>query len=60
MRTRAELAADTLRASRQIFVGNVERIPLDEALATAGGYRSVLGIVKHIAAWSHVYQLVHV
>ena len=55
MRSRAGLAADTLRAARQIVMGNVEKISLEEALATAGGYRSVLGIAKHIAAWNHVY-----
>ena len=30
--------------------------PLDEALQTAGGCRSVLRILKHAASWSHVYH----
>jgi Protein of unknown function (DUF664) len=30
-------------------------VSLDEALDPAGGYRSILGIAKHAAAWSAVY-----
>jgi hypothetical protein len=41
---------------RLTFLGNIEDLTLDEALGAAGGYRSVLGIVKHTAAWSAVYH----
>jgi hypothetical protein len=29
---------------------------VSEALQAAGGYRSILGILKHTAGWSHVYH----
>ena len=35
---------------------NISGLTLDEALEAAGGYRSVLGILKHTASWSHVYH----
>jgi hypothetical protein len=35
----------------------VENISLEEALfVPAGGYRSILGTLKHAAGWSHVYR----
>lgn len=39
-----------------MFVDNVRGISLDEALHAAGGYRSILGIAKHVAGWSAVYH----
>jgi hypothetical protein len=36
--------------------GNIEGVSLKEALQAAGGQRSILGIFKHVAAWSHVYH----
>ncbi|MDP9236283.1 MAG: DinB family protein [Chloroflexota bacterium] len=56
MRTRAELAVATLESARQMLTGNLAGVTLDEALDSAGGYRTVLGILKHAAAWSHVYH----
>jgi uncharacterized damage-inducible protein DinB len=56
MRTRAELAVATLESARATLTRNVERVTLEEALASGGGYRSVLGLLKHVAAWSHVYR----
>ncbi len=38
------------------FVENVEGVSLEEALDPAGGYRSILGIIKHVAGWSAVYR----
>jgi hypothetical protein len=38
------------------FVENVRDISIEQALDAAGGYRSILGIVKHVAAWSAVYH----
>jgi hypothetical protein len=36
---------------------NIEEVTLDEALfVPEGGYRSVLGTLKHAAGWSHVYR----
>ena len=39
-----------------MFLDNVADITLDEALDSAGGFRSVLGLVKHTAAWTAVYH----
>jgi hypothetical protein len=44
-----------LEHARTTFVENVEGVSIDEALDAAGGYRSILGIVKHIAGWNAVY-----
>jgi uncharacterized damage-inducible protein DinB len=45
-----------LAEAHQTFVDNVREISLEEALDPAGGYRSILGIAKHTAAWSAVYH----
>jgi hypothetical protein len=39
-----------------MLIGNLRDLTLDEALQAAGGYRSILGILKHTASWSHVYH----
>jgi uncharacterized damage-inducible protein DinB len=56
MRTRAELAISLLDNAHGMLVGNLRGLKLEEALSPAGGYRSVLGILKHVAGWSHVYR----
>jgi hypothetical protein len=56
MRSRAELAVATLASARQIVSGNVAGLTIEQALHSAGGHRSALGILKHLAAWSHVYR----
>jgi len=56
MRTRGELALSLLHHSQQMVADNLRGVTLDEALQTAGGYRSILGILKHTAGWSHVYH----
>lgn len=56
MRSRAELAWRLLDGSRRTLRANLRNLKLDEALAAAGGYRSVLGILKHTASFSHVYH----
>jgi hypothetical protein len=56
MRTRADLATALLESARRTLTGNLKGLTLEEALASAGGYRSVLGILKHAAGWSHVYH----
>ena len=46
-----------LEASCRVVLENVGDITLEEALfVPSGGYRSILGILKHIAGWSHVYH----
>jgi uncharacterized damage-inducible protein DinB len=39
-----------------MLVNNLHSVKIDEALQAAGGYRSIVGILKHAASWSHVYQ----
>lgn len=39
-----------------MFVGNTKSLTLDEALFAGGGYRSSVGVVKHIGGWLHVYR----
>ncbi|MEX0750578.1 MAG: DinB family protein [Dehalococcoidia bacterium] len=56
MRTRAELAVATLTSARDQLTRNLRTLTLDEALQSAGGFRSIVGILKHTASWSHVYQ----
>ena len=57
MRSRVELTQHLLDNAYRTVVDNVTRLTLDEALFTPpGGYRSVLGSLKHIAGWSHVYH----
>lgn len=43
-------------AARQMFEGQVKGVTLDEALFAAGGWRSGLGVLKHIGGWLHVYH----
>ena len=50
-----ELARATLEEAHRTVVENLRGVSLDEALDPAGGYRSILGIAKHAAAWSAVY-----
>jgi hypothetical protein len=50
-----ELARTTLDEAHRTFVENLSGVSLEEALDPAGGYRSILGIAKHAAAWSAVY-----
>jgi uncharacterized damage-inducible protein DinB len=57
MRSRVELARHLLDHAYRTVDDNLAGLTLDEALFTpAGGYRSVLGTLKHTAAWSHVYH----
>ena len=51
---RAALSA--LRYGRQIFLDNVEALAVEEALDAAGGYRSIVGLIKHTAGWTVVYH----
>ena len=56
MRTRTELALALLAGARRTFHASLRDLTLDEALSPAGGYRSVLGVLKHTAAWTDVYH----
>lgn len=49
-------AVAALEAARRMFVENVRGVTIEEALGAAGGFRSVLGLAKHTAAWAAVYH----
>jgi Protein of unknown function (DUF664) len=46
----------SLEEARRTFTEQVRDLQIDEALDAAGGFRSMLGIAKHTAAWSEVYR----
>lgn len=56
MRSRAALAEQVLGHAHRTLMTNVGTLTLEEALSTAGGYRSILGVLKHTAGWCHVYH----
>ena len=56
MGTDQTLALAMLEEAHRAFVDNVRAVSLDEALFAAGGYRSILGLAKHVAGWSAVYH----
>jgi len=45
-----------LQAAYQVLRSNIATLTLDEALFSDGGYRSILGVLKHIGGWAHVYR----
>jgi uncharacterized damage-inducible protein DinB len=52
-----DVAIDMLESSFRLMLSHFENITLEEALfVPGGGYRSVLGTLKHAAGWSHVYR----
>ena len=56
MGVRLDDARRMLADARQHFVENVRTLSLGEALFAAGGYRSILGVLKHVGGWVHVYR----
>lgn len=53
----SQLAISMIEQSHDRVLENLAEVSLDEALfVPVGGYRSALGTLKHIAAWSHVYR----
>ncbi len=57
MRSKIELSRHILQHAYQTMASNVENLTLEEALfVPKGGYRSVLGTLKHAAGWSQVYR----
>lgn len=56
MSTDVSVARGMVAAARQAFDGQVKNLPLDDALFAAGGWRSGLGVLKHIGGWLHVYH----
>ncbi len=57
MRSTVQLTMEILQGSYSMMVENVENVSVEEALfVPEGGYRSILGTLKHAAGWSHVYR----
>ena len=57
MRSRTEMTRHLLDCAYHSTVRHLDGITLEEALyVPEGGYRSVLGTLKHAAGWSHVYR----
>ena len=50
------LARATLAEAFTVFNDNVRDLTLEEFLDAQGGYRSILGLTKHTAGWTHVYH----
>ena len=50
------LAHTVLEAAHDTFVDNLRNVSMDEALDAGGGFRSILGLMKHVAGWSAVYH----
>jgi hypothetical protein len=51
-----DVARSELEEARRMFVDNIRGLSLEEALDAGGGYRSILGLMKHTAGWSEVYH----
>jgi hypothetical protein len=57
MGSKIEMTLQLLDQAYQIMRQNVHAITLEEALfVPQGGYRSIMGTLKHAAGWSHVYR----
>ena len=57
MPTQQALALHWLDHACQNLSDHLPRLTLAEALfAPSGGYRSILGTLKHTAGWGHVYR----
>jgi uncharacterized damage-inducible protein DinB len=50
------MAGATLACARTMFLDNVAGVSLDEALDAGGGFRSILGLMKHTTGWTVVYH----
>ena len=50
------LARTVLEEARRTFLDEFGSLTIEEALDAAGGYRSIVGIAKHVAGWSAVYR----
>jgi Protein of unknown function (DUF664) len=55
MANRVDDVRGTVAHTRQLLSNNVRSLTIDEALFTGDGYRSILGVLKHMGGWVHVY-----
>jgi uncharacterized damage-inducible protein DinB len=50
------LARAVFEDARRTFLDEVRALSLEEVLDAAGGYRSILGVMKHVVGWAQVYR----
>lgn len=56
-RSKIDLAIAFLDSSFRLMIEHLEDLSLEDALfVPEGGYRSVLGTLKHTAAWNYIYH----
>jgi len=53
---RVDFARGVLGGARRLHAANVRSLTLEEALFAGDGYRSILGVLKHLGGWIHVYR----
>ncbi|MDP9184393.1 MAG: hypothetical protein M3O29_01840, partial [Actinomycetota bacterium] len=51
-----DVARSVLEEAHSVFVDNVRDLTIEDALDASGGFRSILGLMKHVAGWSAVYH----
>jgi len=51
-----QFARGMVVAAREMFDRQVKDLPLDDALFAASGWRSGMGVLKHVGGWLHVYH----
>ena len=57
MSSKLEITHHMLDSAYQTMKGHFSKLTLEEAIfVPQGGYRSLLGTLKHAAGWSHVYR----
>jgi len=57
MLNRLKLSIQLLDAGFKTLTDNLKDLTLEEALyIPSGGFRSIIGTLKHTAAWSHIYR----
>ncbi len=56
MQSLQEITRAILESSHTLLTDNLRNLTLAEALSSAGGYRSVIGVLKHLGGWVHVYR----
>jgi hypothetical protein len=56
MAARVDSVRGILGHARRLYDNNVGALSLEEALSSAGGFRSILGVLKHMGGWVHVYR----
>jgi hypothetical protein len=51
-----DVVRSMLEEAHEVYIDNVRDLTVEEALDAGGGFRSILGLMKHVAGWSAVYH----